>query len=191
MKRVFVAVDISEEARRQTTAYIESLKSDFSGLRVGWEKPEKLHLTMKFLGDTNENQLKELEDICCKIAAEIPKFDLQIAETGVFPSPRNARVMWVDVKDEKGNLAKINRALEIQCERIGFAAEKRNFKPHLTIARLKEPRNSHELVKKHLEKDFEPIGMKVAEIVIYESRLHPTGSIYEKLTTLQLNNQTN
>lgn len=188
MKRIFVAVDISDDARRKTADYIESLKREFPKLRVGWEKPEKLHLTMKFLGDTDENQLEKLKDICREIAAEIPRFDLQIARTGVFPSARNARVLWIDVKDEKGSLTKINRLLENECEQIGFAAEKRNFKPHLTIARLKEPRNSLELVEKHLEKDFEPVGMETAEIVIYESRLRPTGSIYEKLTTVQLKN---
>ena len=190
MKRVFVAVNISDEARRETAAYVDELKREFSGLRVGWEKAEKLHLTMKFLGDTDEIQLEELKEICRKIAAEIPKFVLQIAETGVFPSARNARVLWIDVKDKKGNLAKINRLLETECERIGFAAEKRNFKPHLTIARLKELRSSAELVGKHLEKDFEPVEMEVTEIVIYESRLRSTDSIYEKLTTLQLKNQT-
>jgi 2'-5' RNA ligase len=186
MKRIFVAVDVSEEARSKTAVYVESLKSEFPKLRVGWEKPEKLHLTMKFLGDTNDNQIEELKDICREIAAEILRFDLRIAETGVFPSARNARVLWIDVKDEKGNLAKINRRLETEAERIGFAAEKRNFKPHLTIARLKDPRSSRELVEKHLEKDFEPVVWEVAEIVIYESRLRPTGSIYEKLTTVQL-----
>ena len=186
MRRIFVAVDISVEARHKTADYVNSLKLEFPNLRVGWEKPEKLHLTMKFLGDTNDNQLEKLKEIAQNIAAEIPKFNLQIAETGVFPSARNARVLWIDVKDEKESLVEINRILEIEAERIGFPRETRNFKPHLTIARLKEPRSSRELIEKHLEKEFEPVGMEVAEIVIYESRLCPTGSIYEKLTTVQL-----
>ena len=186
MKRIFVAVDISDEARRRTAAYIESLRSEFANLRVCWEKPEKLHLTMKFLGDTNDEQLEKLKDIAENIAPEIPKFNLKITETGVFPSRRNARVLWIDVKDEKGSLAEINRLLEIECERIGFPRETRNFKPHLTIARLKEPHVSRELIERHLGNEFEPVVFEVAEIVIYESRLRPTGSIYEKLTTVQL-----
>ena len=188
MKRIFVAVDISEEARRKTAVYIESLRRDFPNVRVGWEKPEKLHLTMKFLGDTDEIQLEKLKEICREIAVETSKFCLRITETGVFPSARNARVLWIGVKDEKGTLLKINRKLEIEGERIGFAAEKRSFKPHLTIARLKEPRGSIELVEKHLEKYFEPAEFEVAEIVVYESRLQPAGSIYQQLTTFQLKN---
>lgn len=186
MKRIFVAVDISAEARRKTAAYIESLKLEFANLRVAWEKPEKLHLTMKFLGDADEDQLQKLEDVARNIAGKIPKFDFKIAETGVFPSRRNARVLWIDVKGEKGNLTEINRLLEAKCERIGFPREIRNFKPHLTIARLKAPNSSRELIKKHLEKEFEPVESEAAEIVIYESRLRSTGSIYKKLTTVQL-----
>lgn len=188
MKRIFVAVDISDKARRKTAAYIESLRREFPNLRVGWEKPEKLHLTMKFLGDTDENQLEKLKRIAQNIAGEIPKFNLRIAETGVFPSPRNARVLWIDVKDEKGSLAEINRILEAEGERIGFPRETRNFKPHLTIARLKEPRKSVELTERHLRNEIEPAEFEVAEIVIYESRLQPAGSIYQKLTTVRLKN---
>jgi 2'-5' RNA ligase len=186
MKRIFVAVDISDEARHKTADYVNSLKLEFPNLRVGWEKPEKLHLTMKFLGDTNDEQLGNLKEIARNIAAKTPKFNLQIAETGVFPSARNARVLWIDVEDEKRSLTEINRLLEIECEGIGFAREIRNFKPHLTIARVKEPRGSRQLIETHLENEFEPVGFEVAEIVIYESRLRPTGSIYEKLTTVQL-----
>lgn len=188
MKRIFVAVDIPEKARRKAAAYIESLRGEFANLRVGWEKTEKLHLTMKFLGDANDEQLEKLKEVARNIAAEVPKFDFRIAETGVFPSPRKARVLWIDVIDEKGSLAEINRILETECEKIGFSRETRIFKPHLTIARLKESHKSAKLIEKHLRNEFEPVGIKAAEIVIYESRLRPTGSIYEKLTTVQLKN---
>ncbi len=187
-KRIFVAVDISEDARRQTSCYIESLRGEFENLRVGWEKPEKLHLTLKFLGDADERQLKELQKIVENIAARISPFRLRIAETGVFPSVKKARVLWIDVKDERGSLAKINENLEIECARIGFAAENRNFKPHLTIARLKDANAAKSLIEKHLADTVEPAEFEVAEIVIYESRLQPAGSIYQKLTTVQLKN---
>ncbi len=141
---------------------------------------------MKFLGDADENQLEKLKYIARNIAAEIPKFNFKIADTGVFPSRRNARVLWIDVKDEKGILTKINQLLENECEQIGFPRETGNFKPHLTIARLKDPRFSRESIETHLQNKFEPVRMEAAEIVIYESRLRPTGSIYEKLTTVQL-----
>ncbi len=75
--------------------------------------------------------------------------------------------------------------LETECEKIGFKKEKRIYKPHLTIARLREPQKSKNLVQNHLENKFEPVSFEVSEIVIYESKLQPTGSIYKKVSSLR------
>jgi 2'-5' RNA ligase len=178
MKRIFAAVDISDEARRRVSAYSDALRREFSDLRIGWEKPEKLHLTLKFLGETNENQLNDLTKIVSKIAARISNFKLQISATGVFPSPRKPRILWLGINDKTESLQKISGLLETECERIGFPKEKRNFKAHLTIARLREPHKSTEIARKHLQNEFEPVEFEVSEIVIYESKLQSTGSIY-------------
>jgi RNA 2',3'-cyclic 3'-phosphodiesterase len=178
MKRIFVAVDISEEARRKAAAYIETLRNEFRAVRVGWDKPEKLHLTLKFLGDTDEKQLGELEKIAAEISAGITNFKIRIVNTGVFPNARSPRVLWIDVEDETGSLAKINNRLEADCEKIGFARERRAFVPHLTIGRVREPNRARELANKHLQNNFEPVEFMASEIVIYESKLLPTGSVY-------------
>lgn len=185
-KRIFIAVDINDEARRRAFAYIEALRTEFPRLRVGWEKSEKLHLTMKFLGETGERQLADLQKVVAQMANDITSFNLEIAETGVFPAARNARVLWLGIRDKKGSLVQINDLLETHCERFGFAREQRIFKPHLTIARLKEPQKSKELAEKHLANGFEPVKFSVSEIVIYESKLQPTGSIYVKIDGLKL-----
>jgi RNA 2',3'-cyclic 3'-phosphodiesterase len=178
MKRIFIAADISTEARRKVSDYIETLRKEFTDIRVGWDKPEKLHLTLKFLGDTDEKYLSKLIIIVENISSEISNFKLKIAETGVFPNAKNPRILWIDVKDEAGNLAKINSLLEAECERIGFAKEKRKFVPHLTIGRIREPQTAQNLARKHLENNFAPVEFDISEIVIYESKLLPTGAIY-------------
>ena len=93
MKRIFIAVDISDRARSAAAAYIETLRGEFRQVRVGWERAEKLHLTMKFLGACETRQLQELENIAARIAAEIPRFTIRIADTGVFPNARSPRVL--------------------------------------------------------------------------------------------------
>jgi 2'-5' RNA ligase len=178
MKRIFVAVDISEEARSRASRYIENLRRQFSELRVGWEKPEKLHLTLKFLGDTDDEQLGKLTEAVEKTAREIPNFTLQISDTGVFPSQRKARVLWLGVKDEQGNLRKLNEVLEGECEKKGFVPEKRDFKAHLTIARLREPEKSRALIEAHLRENFAALEFEVSEIVIYQSQFLSQGSRY-------------
>ncbi|HEX8733986.1 MAG TPA: RNA 2',3'-cyclic phosphodiesterase [Pyrinomonadaceae bacterium] len=178
MKRIFVAIDISEEARRKASGYIESLRRQFPELRVGWDKYEKLHLTLKFLGETSDEQLAALTKAVEKAAREISGFKLRLAETGVFPSRRKARVLWLGVEDEKGSLRKLNEALESECERHGLTREKRDFKAHLTIARLREPEKSRSLVEAHLQEKFAAVEFEVSEIVIYQSELSPQGSRY-------------
>jgi RNA 2',3'-cyclic 3'-phosphodiesterase len=178
MKRIFVAIDISEEARRKASEYIESLRRRFPASRVGWDKSEKLHLTLKFLGETSDAQLAELTKAVEKAAREISSFKLRIADTGVFPSRRKARVLWLGVEDEKESLRKLNEALENECERHGLTREKRDFKAHLTIARLREPEKSRSLVEAHLQEEFAAIEFEVSEIVIYQSELSPQGSRY-------------
>jgi 2'-5' RNA ligase len=186
MKRIFVAVDISEQAREIVTSYMENLRRQFPDVRVGWDKPEKLHLTLRFLGDTSNEQLAELKTIVARAAGEISNFKIEIARTGVFPNPRSARVLWIDVIDGQGNLSKLNRMLEDGCERLGFSREKRKFVPHLTIGRIREPGKAGDLAARHLATMFGPVEMKVSEAVIYRSVLHPSGSVYQKVESFEL-----
>lgn len=186
MKRIFTAVDISEEARREVSDYIADLRTEFANVRAGWDRAEKLHLTLKFLGDINETQLLDLTGAVTETARQISNFTLRISATGSFPAEKKARVLWLGIEDEKGSLQKLNEILETECERKGFPLEKRNFKPHLTIARLREPRKSNELIEKHLQNEFETDEFIVSEIVIYESRLQKSGSIYTKRKKLKL-----
>mgnify|MGYP002779648670 CR=1 FL=1 len=180
MKRIFVAVDISEEARRQAAAHIENLKKQFPRLRVGWERPEKLHLTLKFLGDTDDWRLANLTEAVESAAArQISNFKLQVSSTGVFPNQRRARVLWLGVIDGSGNLRKLNETLENECAARGLAREQRDFKAHLTIARLREPEKSGSLIEAHLRQNFEAVDFEISEIVIYESELLPQGSRYK------------
>lgn len=190
MKRIFVAIDISDEAKQKVSPYVETLRAEFPRLRVGWEKPEKLHLTLKFLGDIDDEKLKKLIVAVEKTTGQLSVFKLQIKETGVFPSPRNARILWLGLHDENKSLQKLNEILESECEKIGFAREKRNFKAHLTIARLREPRNSNELAQKHLQNEFEAVEFEASEIVIYDSKLLPQGSIYSVVSKHELRNGT-
>ena len=186
MKRIFAAINISDEARAKVAGYIENLRREFSNLRVGWDKAEKLHLTLKFLGETDEKQLGNLTEAVENIARQVSDFKLQIVGTGVFPAKRNARILWLGIVDENDSLLQLNEILERECEKKGFQKERRNFKAHLTIARLREPDKSKRLVEKHLQNEFSPVEFAVSELAIYESKLQSTGSIYETIKNVKL-----
>ncbi len=181
-KRIFVAIDISDDARSKVADYIEDLRGAFSNLRVGWEKAEKLHLTLKFLGDIDSNELQNLTEAVEKTTQQLSNFSLQISQTGVFPSKRNARILWFGIDDEHGSLQKINDILETECQQKGFVKESRKFRAHLTVGRLREPNKSKELINTHLNKTFAAVKFEISEIVIYESRLQKSGSIYSVIS---------
>lgn len=179
MKRIFTAVDLSEAARNQVSGYIENLRRAHRSLRVGWEKTEKLHLTLNFFGDVNEMRLQQINSAAAAAARLFKPFALQISGTEVFPSPRKPRVLWLGIKEAENSLTQMQTILEKKCEQAGFAFEKRDFKPHLTIGRLREPARSLQLTREHLARNIESGAFQVSEIVVYESRITATGSIYK------------
>lgn len=187
--RAFIAVNISEEARRLAAERINFLRARFSDLRVGWDKPEKLHLTLKFLGEIPPEKLPQIISAVENAAKEIEPFSLSLEGAGAFPPRGAARVLWLGVKDESQNLSELQKRLENEFEQIGFERERRIFKPHLTIARLKEPAKSRSLTDLHVKTEFTAVNFAVSEIVVYKSDLRPTGSVYTQLDKIRLSNE--
>ncbi len=185
-KRIFAALNISEEAKDRIAEITRELKRNFSHLRVGWEKPEKIHLTLKFLGDIDEKQLGQLGEAVKSAVSGFAPFSLRMENAGCFPSRKKAKILWIGLTDESGNLQNLQERLEEETGARGFEKENRLFKPHLTVARLREPERSAELTDAFLQKQFEPVSFEVSEIVIYESKLQPAGSVYSVVTKHEL-----
>ncbi len=185
MKRLFVAIDISSEARQRALEYTTELAGSFPKLKVRWVSPEKLHLTLKFLRNTKEESAGPLTAALSAIAARQHQFQISLTGTGTFPDNAGSRVLWLGVANID-ELQKIASEIEAECLKLGFESEHRNFNPHLTIARIREPRSAGELAAKHLSNNFEAAAFKVRELALYESRLLPSGPIYNKIGVFPL-----
>lgn len=185
MKRIFIAIDISEAARKAAVEHIERLRASFGDLRVGWERPEKLHLTLKFLGDVGEGKLGELKESLGRIASAGHPFSVRLEGCGVFPPSGAARSLWIGFSDG-GDLGTIARQIDAASAVLGYPGERRSFKPHLTIARIREPQRSRDLAAAHRRTQFPALEVAVREIVLFESKLQPSGSIYGRLARLPL-----
>jgi len=182
-KRLFIAIDISDEVRRTVAHYIEELSYRFPVTLVKWERPEKLHLTLKFLGSIDEALVNRVCEVVQRNPAKTPTFTIGISGTGAFPSSKSPRVLWLGVNEPTGNLKTLAQSLNTDCENVGFEAENRPFKPHLTLARIREPRHAGELGEAHAKNSFGPIRFTCDELVLYESQLGPGSSKYLKLMT--------
>ena len=185
MKRVFIAIDISKEARRRVAAHVERLRSSFPHLRVGWERPEKLHITLKFLGAVSEEQLAGIGGALRAAALQNSEYTARLAGTGVFPERGDPRILWIGLEPPAATV-KLAVTIDVVCAKLGFEREKREFRPHLTIARLREPAASRELAEAHRRSTFEVPEFQIKEIAIYESKLLPSGSIYSTLAAFPL-----
>lgn len=175
-KRLFIAIDISDEMRAAIDVYVKQLK-EVRADGVRWEKVEKIHLTLKFLGDTAIEKIPEIESALAELAAGHDGFDLTIERTGLFPTPQKARVLWIGVRSNEA-LNALHADIENRLSGLGLPKENRRFDPHLTIARIRDARQARPAIDQHLASDFKPIRSAVSEIVLYESKLLKSGSIY-------------
>ena len=185
MIRSFIAIDFPEETRKALEDIQRALKQCGAGVR--WVRPSSIHLTLKFLGNI---QPAQVEDIARAVAQEIrdqPPITLRPAGLGAFPSQRKPRVIWIGMEGEVQRLNGIQARLENALEPLGFAREKRGFRPHLTIGRVKDRRRLQPLVDAMATLDVPPFNSFDAnEIILYKSDLRPTGAIYTKLHRMPL-----
>src|SRR5438270_4155057 len=113
--RTFCAVELPDGVKSRVAEHIKRLRAEFPDVRASWEKPEKLHITLKFLGEMELPRVEELSRAAERAVAGIEPFELTINEPGAFPTHGLPRVLWLDIKDASGRLASLQRSLEDAC----------------------------------------------------------------------------
>jgi len=107
---------------------------------VRWVKISDIHLTLKFLGDVEEERIPDIGGCIEQCVMGITPFTIAVRGMGAFPSDHSPQVIWIAAADESGTLSRMQLSLEDGLARLGFKKEKRPFSPHLTLGRLKSPR---------------------------------------------------
>lgn len=189
--RIFVAIELPASVRGLAGERIKLLRGEFAKRpRVTWEHAEKMHITLKFLGEVDEKKLAALQTAAEKTAHAFEPFDLAVADAGAFPREGTPRVLWLGIKDSADVLTRLQRKLEDECAKAGFQKETRKFRPHLTVARIRTPEGSNELRERHEQLEFQSETFSVNEIVVMQSELLATGSTYTKLSSHRLSKPT-
>ena len=200
MIRAFLAVELSPGLRAELAALQQGLKQSIEpemkrDMRISWVQPAKMHLTIKFLGDMDEQVIDPLRGEVEHAIESQPSVYVPLERLGAFPRPQSPRVLWVGPSEnwEQGvegkRVTEIHRAIEQACEDLGFLHETKPFSPHLTLARMKtgERHVGAPLAKSGvLDPPLSLGSLAVESVVLIKSELNQTGSVYTRLWAARL-----
>ncbi len=180
MLRLFIAVELSDRQKREVFELQQRVKQYIDGAR--WVRFDGMHLTLKFLGDTDENQIGQISEALNKSSEPLKPFVLRYGGCGVFPGPQKARVLWLGVKEGAAQVIFLAENLEESLSECGFQKEKRPYHPHLTIGRLRNP-PPKDMIMKYIESEntFLSSAVETPNVALFQSKLSPQGAEYTAL----------
>jgi 2'-5' RNA ligase len=184
MKRTFIAIKI--HPGKEMRNILDYFKQQLSGEKIKWVDPENMHITISFLGDTDEKMIGSISDIIKQTAMDHPPFELVFSGAGVFKNLRDPRVLWIGTEINPV-LQNMKISLENELSGFGFEKENREFRPHLTLGRIKWIKNTailEEAIQQY--KDQEIQREYINELIYYESILKPEGPVYLTILNVPL-----
>ncbi len=186
--RTFIAVDLSKPARKEVKALIEDLKEKH--WKAKWVKTGKLHLTLVFIGNIKKPRLPELKQAVNKGIKNLSPFKISLKGLGVFPDFDWPKVLWLGLKGDLHSLAKMQKNIAKELHEKDFQFDKRPFRPHITIGRVKRARAAHKReigrqVKALREMDLSA-EIFVNKVYIYKSKTLTSGSVHSKIASFRL-----
>ncbi len=183
--RLFLAIDIPNGTRETIAEVQNSFKT--LNLDARWVEPVNFHLTLKFLGNTRPQTIPEIESEMQEITPLFAPPLLSLGPPGVFPNPNRPRVLWLGVEDTQGILVSLMKAIDARLRSLGFAGEKKQAIPHLTLARFKSSRDNRKLKQKlKTGPAVDTAPFRADRIKLYQSELTPKGAVYTPLKEFPL-----
>lgn len=182
--RLFLAIETPKEVVAQLTAVQQTLKS--INAEVKWESSNKFHITTNFLGPVSPDLLPGIVSSIRGVLETQPPFRIRYTGLGCFPERRNPKVIWAGVQTESGTVKEIHAEVERVLIPLGIPSEGRDYHPHVTLGRVKGPKNVKSLIATMETVTFESPPVEIQQLVLMKSELEPGGSIYTIIETLPL-----
>ena len=178
--RTFIAFEIPEHVL-SAIGNIQGVLKSYK-FNIKWVRPESIHLTLKFLGNIDPAAMDQIESVLRDTVKPHAPFFVQAKGLGVFPGAKRPRVLWIGITGQIDRLIGLQQHLDKDLKAIGFSGDKRPFKGHLTLGRVKgsiDANRMRSVLAKYNEFEAEPFT--VGPLILYRSDLHPTGAVYTKL----------
>lgn len=193
MIRTFIAVELDSTLKQAIAGVQEALKRELRGLAVGvrlhWVRVDSIHLTLKFLGDIEEDRVGDILQALEQAGREYEPFSVDVKGFGVFPTLRAPRVLWMGLGDQTDRLIRLAESIDASLMPLGFHIEPKPYTPHFTLARVKEHARTigNALTDSGMMRDFTSRGtLSVRALALMKSELTPSGSVYSRLGMVTL-----
>ena len=179
--RVFISVSVPKEI----VSIKEMLKStiDTKGVKISWVRDGKMHLTLRYIGNTTEESIDSINSAIHDLIGDTPIINLSISGAGCFTKRDVANTLWVGVKGEIDKLEELILNINTKLKTLGYPIEKREFLPHITIARINPNQKKKPDISKFLNTTFMELPMRIAKISLIQSQSFSKGSFYTILDT--------
>lgn len=166
--RLFVAVHLGDAVAQRAAGSLPRLTA--LAPRARFVSPEKLHVTLAFLGETPAERLEGLQAALSEVAVRHAPLMLSVEGGGAFGAPRKPRVLWAEIRGDTAGLGALQADVARALEPLGFTPERRAFTAHLTLARAKDPRGDAGLAEAARALADERWGeARVGELILFES----------------------
>lgn len=187
MKRLFAAIELHPDKAFADT--LGEFQAKINRQRITWVGSHNMHLTLKFFGETKEERIPEIEQAMLLATAGVPSFDICLNRAGIFGSSYHPKVIWLGA-DSNQALNQLFFQLKTELEKSGFAYDRQNFVPHLTLGRIREilDKDLFQQVVGEYREAFS-LQQKIDSLQLYESVLTRQGPIYTTLFTSVLKQQ--
>ena len=186
--RLFVACEVPEEVRASIGEVIDELKRR-SGTSVRWIRPEGVHVTLKFLGEVPVKKLPGIKLAIQEATSGHQPFELEFSNIGTFGGREGLRIMWVGIAGDVLRLEALVRAVNAALGVVGFEPERRPFRPHLTLGRVKDeiPTRQRAQIEVDVGKlEVPEISWRTSHVSLMRSRFTPQGVAYDVVATFPL-----
>ncbi len=186
--RLFIACEVPDDVKANIGTLITNLKAR-SGTDVRWIKAEGVHVTLKFLGETTVKKLPAIKLAIQEAVVGHSPFELEFSNIGIFGGREGLRIMWVGIAGDVLRLEALVRATNAALSVVGFEPERRPFRPHLTLGRVKDEiatRRRAEIEVAVGKMDVPPTAWRTAQVSLMRSRLTTQGAFYDVLATFPL-----
>lgn len=185
MKRTFLAIPINPGT--EYPALVQRLQNGLQHDWINWCRTDQIHLTLKFVGDTPDDDIPEIAEQVRKVAARHKPFAMDFDHTGIFGSRYDPRVLWIGMNNTPKELYELEDDVLDAFDNLGYMRDSQHFVPHITICRIKKLNDKdyfHRIYNTIEQKTY--LHADVDKIIYYQSFLRPTGAYYKVLNEFKL-----